>query len=342
MFAFLFLTISVLTTGCENGKDPVTPDEPDEEYLDTLIMGNGSTTPYIKGTFVDFWGKEYWDFTKWDAHIKEMKEIGIKNLIIQFSAYEDKIWIKSNNNYSTEKYENAIPSLFKAAEANKIGVYVGLYFNENYWNYTSNADSLKLHAQRCNNLADDIWFQLKSSKSFAGWYIPHEGAPYYYDTEAKFTIFKNNLINPVANYCRQISNKPVAMSAFFNHDLSSTSTVRTFFKQLGKCNLDLILLQDGIGVGHCDLSDLDSYFKAANNGLYADADFKGAFWADVETFTPQQTPEKFDVVKQKLNTVADYVTNIVIFQYYTDMCPTGPGGNASAALRNEYLNYLPK
>ncbi len=340
--SFLFLSLilmSVVIMGCKKNIPDDQPDIP--AAIDTLVPGNGTTSPYIKATFIDFWHKENWDVLQWSSHMQEMKEIGIKTLIIQFTAYNKTIWCSSPNDYSENIYKNALDNLFRAAEMNEMGVYVGLYFDEEFWNTTNDAATLKKHAKRCNNLADDIWKQFKSNRAFAGWYIPHEGAPYYYDTDAKFSIIKNNLINSVSNHCKSLCDKPVAMSAFFNHNLSSTSVFKHFMKNMGGCNLDLILLQDGIGVGHCNLSDMEGYFKAANDGLYADAQYQGAFWADIEVFTTQDKPEDIDVVIQKLNIAKDYVSKIAIFQYYAYMCPTGTNGANAAKLRNDYLDYLP-
>ena len=150
--------------------------------------------------------------------MKEMKEIGIETLIIQFSSYNESIWCNSENNYSSGKFINALPNLLEAAKMNNIGVYVGLYFNEEYWANTTNHETLSIHAQRSKDLANDIWEQYGDNTSFIGWYISHEPAPYYYNNEEKFNILKNNLVNPIANHCKAISNKPVAIAPFFNYN----------------------------------------------------------------------------------------------------------------------------
>jgi hypothetical protein len=315
----------------------------DTTNIDALRLGKGSTTPYIKGTFIGFGGKDNWDADKWDAHMKEMKEIGIGTLIIQFSAYNESIWCNSENNYSSSKHLNALPGLLEAARINNIGVYVGLYFNEEFWLNTTDKEILNIHAQRSIDLAKDIWDQYRDYTSFKGWYISHEPAPFYYSSEDNFNILKNNLVNPIADYCKTISNMPVAIAPFFNHNLSSSSVFSTFMKRLGSCNLDIIIIQDGIGVEHCTLSDLAEYYAAGNRGLYEEGNFKGAFWADIETFKQLPDsfiPESFDIVLQKLRIVDDYVSNIVIFQYYSNMCPGGPNKDSAKKLRDNYLNYL--
>ena len=317
--------------------------ETDASEIESLYLGKGSTTPYIHGTFIFLGGKDNWDDDKWDAHMKEMKEIGIETLIIQYSAYNESLWCNSENNYSTNKHINVLPDILKAASMNHMGVYVGLYFNEEFWHNTTNKEILSIHAQRSINLAKDIWTQYKDYASFKGWYISHEPAPYYYSTKENFNILKNNLVNPIADYCKTISNMPVAIAPFFNFNLSSSSVFSTFMKRLGSCNLDIIIVQDGIGVEHCTLSELAEYYAAGNRGLYEEGNFKGAFWADIETFKQLPDsfiPESFDIVLQKLRIVDDFVSYIVIYQYYSNMCPDGPNEDSAKILRDNYLKYV--
>ena len=341
---WLFLIFISLFSGCvdkpgKKEKSNLT-DAKNDEFP---IMGKGSTTPFIKGTFVYFGGKDDWDFNKWDAHMKEMKEIGIETLIIQYSAYNESLWCNSENNYSSSKHVYALPTLLKAAGSNQMSVYVGLYFNEEFWSNTTNEEILNIHAQRSINLAKEIWDQYRDYTSFKGWYICHEPAPYYYSNEDNFKILKNSLVNPIADYCKSISDLPVAIAPFFNYNLSSSSVFSTFMKRLGSCNLDIIIVQDGIGVDHCTLNELEEYYAAGNRGLYEDGNFKGAFWADIETFTQLPDsfiPESFDIVQQKLEIVDDHVSNIVIYQYYSNMCPDGPNKDSAKTLRDNYLNYI--
>ncbi len=334
----IFPMLVIILFACK--PKPIDPEAEPQANDTTIIAGNGSTSAYINGTFIDFWNKTSWTDSQWDTHMQEMKEIGIKILFIQYTAYNEYLWTNSENTYSTIKYENALSNLFKSAEKNNIKVFTGLYFNENFWSNTTNTSELNIHVQRSKKLADDIWQAFKHNKAFAGWYISHEAAPYYYNSENNFNILKNNLINPLSSYCKEISDKPVTTTVFFNENLTDISTFRTFMKRMGSCNLDLILLQDGIGVNHCTVNNLDSYFQAANKGLYTDSNYEGAFWADIETFKPDNTPENFSTLKQKLDISANYVRRIITYQYYKDMCPTGPNSNSASVLRNDYINYL--
>ncbi len=350
----VLLTGLLLFSGCGSDSPPtvdgpdapiVEPDpEPIELDLSYLPMGKGSADPYLKGTFIDFWNKGNWSESDWDGHMKEMKEVGVETLVVQFTAYGDNLWVDSSNDFSANIYPESLPRLLDAAAKENIGVYVGLYFNDEYWNKATDVSTLKLHAQRSEHLADDIWSLNKDKTAFKGWYITHEPAPYYYSTQRDFNVLKNNLINPIAEHCRTISGKPVGMSMFFNYNLTDLATFKTFIERLGTSNIELLILQDGVGVAHSDLASLGPYYAAANEALY-DTGFKGAFWADLETFinvtSDSSEPETIERVKQKLTAVNRYVSFIVTFQYYQDMSPTGPKTTMAEKLRNDYLDYLP-
>ena len=343
---FLSIILSLLALSCskpDDGGDDNNNPPSDELDLSYIQVGNNSTTPYIKGTFIDFWNKSGWTTAMWQAHMNEMKEIGIKTVIIQFTAYNDEAWFDANNSFSTNLHAQALNNLLDAANIYGIGVVVGLYFDDSYWNNTTNTSVLTQHVNKCKDIANDLWQKYKNKPAFKAWYIPHEPAPYYYQNAADRNILKNNLINPIAEYCKEISHKPVGISVFFNQNLTDVNTFGDFMSGIADAKVELYILQDGVGVNHCNLADVGAYYQKANEALYNN-NFKGAFWADIEVFhddNGQEVPENINVVTQKLNAVKDHVSNIVIYQYYKHMCPSGPNAVAAQQLRNDYLNYLP-
>jgi len=340
LISFFFFAIS-----CKpDNKDDTKDDESEELDLSYLQTGDGTTTPYIKGTFIDFWHKTSWDMAMWNAHMHEMSEIGIQTVIIQFTAFNNEVWFDAQNTFSTNKHSRALANLLDAANINGIGVFIGLYSDDQYWNNATNISVLSEYVAKCKNIAQDIWQKYKNKPALKAWYIPQEPATYYYQTQSDRNILKNNLINPIAEYCKSISHKPVAFSVFFNHNLTNVASFGAFMSDLSDANVELIILQDGIGVNHCDINSISDYFLQAHQSLYVDNQFEGAFWADIETFqtvSGNTVPENINTIIQKMNNVKDYVSQIVSYQYYKDMCPSGPNGASAESLRNDYLNYLP-
>ncbi len=318
---------------CKNGDEP-TPPTPDN-----FITVDAKKA--LSGTFIDFWGKGDWQQFQWDEHFKEMKEIGFNTVIIQFISYGDNTWFKSANTFTKTKFPNALPRLLSAAAKYKIDVYIGLYFNEEYWHNQTNVDWLKLHADRCISIAEELNQQFGSNNAFKGWYIPHEPEPDAYHAAELVAVFKDNFVNRISDKLHTLNRKPVSIAAFFNTDLTSSAQLRNFMAELGKSNLQVIMLQDGVGVHHITLDKLSEYYNAADAGLFTDnKNYKGEFWTDLETFD-NKSPATISRVKTQLEKelAAPHISKAVSFQYYSDMCKTG-GGSAAEKLRNDYVEFI--
>ena len=165
----------------------------------------------------------------------------------------------------------------------------------------------------------------------------------WFNTDAKVASFRDNFVNRISNKLHQLNNKPVSIAAFWNSDLSTPEQLQHFMAELSKANLQIIMLQDGVGVEHVKLDRLKSYYEYAAKGLFTENTvYQGAFWTDLETFTSSHTPAPFDRIKQQLTTelAVEKVSKAVSFQYYNDMCPTGPFGKSAGKLRQNYRNYI--
>lgn len=324
----------------------------------------------ITGTFVDFWCKGDWSQEAWIKHFKEMKDLGVNTVIVQDVCHNKYAWLPLNASVSfisrdgLSYFPDALGRLMVAADRADIDVYVGLYFDSSYWENQTNISWLRLHAERCKTVASavyDLYNKNKKEskwKSFAGWYIPHEPEPYAYNSSDKMEIFRNNFVDVVSGYVRSLgsnSNKPVAIAAFFNSLLTPPGQLHCFMSSLAKCNLQVFMLQDGVGVGHASLDELPAYYDDAILGLFTSLkeilkkpdERQKKFWIDIETFTRKNgvsRPAKFERVREQLELAASMlgVDKVVSFQYYRDMChPQNDGDSVLAiALRDAYRAYL--
>ncbi|HUX94588.1 MAG TPA: DUF4434 domain-containing protein [Bacteroidales bacterium] len=295
------------------------------------------------GSFIDFFRKNDWSQQGWESQFQEMKDIGMNTAIIQFISYGDITWFNSANNFTKKKYPDALPILLAAANNKQMDVFIGLYFDEEYWKNQTNVDWLLLHADRCISIAEELNAQFGKYPAFKGWYIPHEPEPNAYHSKELTTSLKDNFINRISDKLHSFDSKPVSIAAFFNSELTSTTQLKDFMTELCKSNLQIIMLQDGIGVNHVSLDQVGLYYSEAARGLYENTNYKGEFWTDLETFSfAPQGPVTIDRIKKQLQEElsVSHVTKAVTFQYYHDMCPTGPGGTAAARLRNDYLNFI--
>ena len=337
---YIILYISLLCLAflsCLNNKNIVS-DEVSKPLTPTLKAA-------FTGSFIDFWKKENWTKSDWDNQFKEMKGLGMNVVIVQFISYENDstkstaTWFKSNNDFSTRMH-NSLQTLMEAAEVNKMEVYIGLYFSDLYWKNQTNTSWLKLHANRCKFVAREIHEQYNSYASFKGWYIPHEPEPYAYSDHVKTSIFRENFVDDISDFLHQLNNKPVAIAVFFNSALSTPDQYRKFLNELGKANLQVIMLQDGIGVEHVSLLNVEDYYKASITALYKDGNFKGEFWADVEIFEIDNTPTNMNRLEQQIKSAVPYVSKLVSFQHFKHMSWYSTQSNLTRPLLKDYQHYL--
>ncbi|WP_255417318.1 DUF4434 domain-containing protein [Proteiniphilum sp. X52] len=297
----------------------------------------------LTGSFVTFWDKGDWTQYQWNGLFEGMRKIGMNIVIIQFTAYEQNAWYDTSNTFSTNIFKFALTRLLNAAELKGMEVYIGLYFHNEYWSNQTNADWLRLHADRCISVAREIYQRYGTSTAFKGWYLPHEPEPYAYHSTELLASFRDNFVNRVSDSLHQLCDKPVAIAAFWNSNLTSPIQLQHFMAELGRCNLQVIMLQDGVGVGHVSLDRLEDYYQSAAIGLYEEnTNYQGEFWTDMETFESSGEPAGIDRIKQQLaiELAVQHISRAVSYLYEENMCPTGPYGAAALKLRNNYTSFI--
>ena len=226
-------------------------------------------------------------------------------------------------------------------------MHIGLHFDETYWQNQTNRAWLQLNAQRCIELAREINSKFGNHPAFKGWYIPHEPEPNAYNTDEKVRLFREHFVDRISNRLHQLNNKPVSIAAFWNSSLSTPEQLQHFMAELSKSNLQIVMLQDGVGAQHVTLDRLASYYEAAQRGLFEEnKNYKGVFWSDLETFASPNGeypfhPATFDRVKQQLETALSIPSQqIVSFHYFDDMSTKSPHKAKADTLREAYKNYI--
>lgn len=342
-----YICCCMFLCGCKKNEEPFYKEEGGDcapSFIEKKVL---------TGTFVQLFGKDDWSEAQWEAFLSEIKSLGMNTLIVQYTAfknaYNDITWFDSQNTFTIQKSKNTLARLLKVAENQKIEVYLGLYFDETYWQHQTDASWLELHARYCIETAQELQAQFGNSKAFKGWYIPHEPEPDAYHTDEKIALFRDVFINPIAHKLHQWGNKPIAIAAFWNSVLTSPKQLQHFMAELSKSPLNIIMLQDGVGAGHVTLDQLKTYYLSAEKGLFIEnPNYKGAFWTDLETFaytpTPPYPPATFDRVEQQLmiELAIPRIRKAVSFQYYDDMSSWSPNKAQADDLRNKYQLMLNK
>lgn len=311
------------------------------------------TTPKaLTGTFLQLFGKDNWSEAQWDEFLTEIKDVGMNTLIVQYTAfknaYNNITWFNSANTFTTIKSKHTLERVLASAQRKGIEVHIGLHFDDTYWQHQTDVAWLQTQANYCIAIAEEIQAQFGTHVAFKGWYIPHEPEPNAYNTDEKVRLFREQFIDRISNRLHQLNNKPVSIAAFWNSSLSTPEQLQHFMAELSKSNLQIIMLQDGVGAQHVTLERLASYYEAAQRGLFEEnKNYKGVFWSDLETFASPNGeypfhPATFDRVKQQLETALSIpkVSKIVSFHYFDDMSTKSPHKAKAEALREAYKNYI--
>lgn len=311
------------------------------------------TTPKaLTGTFVQLFGKDNWSEAQWDEFLTEIKDVGMNTLIVQYTAfknpYNNITWFNSANTFTTIKSKHTLERVLASAQRKGIEVHIGLHFDDTYWQHQTDVAWLQTQANYCIVIAEEIQAQFGTHVAFKGWYIPHEPEPNAYNTDEKVRLFREHFVDRISNRLHQLNNKPVSIAAFWNSSLSTPEQLQHFMAELSKSNLQIIMLQDGVGAQHVTLERLASYYEAAQRGLFEEnKNYKGVFWSDLETFASLNgeypfEPATFDRVKQQLETALSIkkVSKVVSFHYFDDMSTKSQHKAKADALRESYKDYI--
>jgi len=306
----------------------------------------------LTGTFVQLFGKDNWSEAQWDEFLTEIKDLGMNTLIVQYTAFKNAsnniTWFNSANTFTATKSKHTLERVLASAQQKGIEVHIGLHFDDTYWQHQTDVAWLQTQANYCIAIAEEIQAQFGTHVAFKGWYIPHEPEPNAYNTDEKVRLFREHFVDRISNRLHQLNNKPVSIAAFWNSSLSTPEQLKHFMAELSKSNLQIVMLQDGVGAQHVTLNRLANYYEAAQRGLFEEnKNYKGVFWSDLETFASPNGeypfhPATFDRVKQQLETALSIkkVSKVVSFHYFDDMSTKSPHKAKADALREAYKNYI--
>lgn len=217
--------------------------------------------------------------------------------------------------YTQSTKTDVVGRVLTAAD-NRINEYLGLQINDDWWaKYANDPGWLNAQATAATNLAADLNAKYGTHPSFAGWYLSFEVDNWNFTTQASWTAMAN-FYSTVAGYLHTLTpGKPVVISPFFNTAGGQTSSQWTTMWQyiLANAPIDVIALQDGIGAGHAQTSQLAEWFGATKAAIPTGSSTQ--LWADAETFTPDFNPLGIGTVVADLKAEAPYVTRFWSFSY---------------------------
>jgi hypothetical protein len=334
----------------------------------------------ITGTFCAGWmGKQ--DAGWWERELKDMKALGFDVIIFQHATFGERTFYEPATIGLPAPDGDTMGALLAAAEkAGGFEIHLGLGFPEN-WGY-SGATTLEQYREleKFNEkVADDLYRNYSRFKCFRGWYIPQEvdstrsWEPASAAPDTPMGRLLDGYYRPLMKYLKdKDSGKPVSIAPFFGEDAMSPAVFREWYALLlESCPLDILMMQDGIGVFHGYLDPVPAGNKtvappcSALEYLAATRDAckraRKSFWLDLEVFRlagEESTPGSmesmvfegfpFPGIREQVERQAPliaasgpYGDRIVVYEYFTNMSLNGSNNQPEAGkLYEAYREYL--
>jgi hypothetical protein len=162
--------------------------------------------------------------------------------------------------------------------------------------------------------------------SFKGWYISLE--PWNFVGDSTRAKILNEFLTSVTATCKEMDkkrgkNKPIALSIFFNKNLTSADDVVAIYgdEVLKKSGVDILLLQDSLAVNGWSedyVPVMQKYF-AAFKTVSERNNMK--FWVLAENFEPEHHATSIERLTAQLTAEEAYTSTFVTFDYYHYMNP---------------------
>ena len=298
--------------------------------ISLMPIGSGKPqqkcSPEFSGTFLQSWMSSSWDDARWQTEIDNMRQAGVKYLILQDVA--NKAYKSSGGGwtvyYDTDLavFEDAAkaPDVIEAALRNckgtDIKVFVGLAMFDDFWTEGAMTGQYAEMCAVAADMAEEIYgkYYSRYSENFYGWY---------------FTPEFNNILTCQVNIggmCRGL-NEIIARIDALNP------------------SLPLLWIRE---------KDLEMTWKLYSEAVKtADADIR--LWANCENFTlafadtaidgiltrpatenTEAVPATLDRFTRQMKTAAKYAENIITFSYNHYYSPE----LVSPAYIETYLDYV--
>jgi hypothetical protein len=224
-----------------------------------------------------------------------------------------------------------------AADASGAQVYLGLQINDDWWTkYLTDKTWLKNEAKIANVLSDDLWKRYRRHRSLTGWYLGFE-----VDNVESTSVEWDNLVafyRTVGNHLRQLTpGKPIVISPFFSTkaDLSPSQWQTMWEYVLKRSPIDVLALQDGVGVEHATKEQLPEWFRAVRNAIQNSCP-RMQFWANTETFNLDSEPRPIRSIVDDMCAVQSYVRGYISFSFNHYLSPQ----QVNPLYYQTYVDYL--
>ena len=279
--------------------------------------------PKLSGAFLQPQLGDTWTDTEWDNEFRYMQEVGMGHLILQWSA---------DSGDMTAVYPTSLPGFTQSTSRDVVGkalemgdtygfdIYIGLQLNHEWFGkYANDVSWLSGEADIAVDLVGELWDLYGDHESFKGWYLSFEVDNYNLPTPTEWQRMVDFYDEIIAAIDAESPGLPVMIAPFYNAKnplvgLQPSGWQTMWEYILSRTDIDIIALQDGVGVDHATTGDLAAWF-AATKAAIDNASPGTELWSDTETLNLDFQPMDLQMVLDDMLAVEDYVTNFTSFSF---------------------------
>lgn len=285
------------------------------------------------------------DPEKWETLFKEMKDLNMDTIIIQWIVRDDTAYYSTELPWIKQKSTNTLRIIFDQAEKCGFRVIIGLYFSDLWWKQEKDHLTKDVFTKNCE-IIREIKARHLPNPCFSGWYLPQEISNYtttlpYLKDEIRTFLKEMSRIRD-----EETSGATISLAPFFNAQndrFSSPPEFGEWWKQVAEgTGLNIIMLQDGVGAHPVPWEKMTDYFSALNHSLQGSGI---EIWSDLEIFqrqgegeTRSLKPASFERVKKQMLLESPLVNKIVCFAYPNYAFSIL--GMEQRTLHESYKNYI--
>ncbi len=273
---------------------------------------------------------------QWAAALDRMSSAGIRTIIVQWSAEGSISYFRTDLPF-TEQYP-ALEHLFAAAKGKDFQIVLGLQNDPGYWKQIGARDRV-LRDYFMTRVGQNIAVQkalLKkfgSDPDFTGYYIPDELDDLNWRAPDRRAIARQYLSTLASELRAADADRPTAISAFFRGrtapDLFAANLAGLFDTPH---HLDIVMVQDGVGVGDPPQEYVSIYFKELRQSWPKSAP---ALWGVIEAFEQtSKSDEPFAArpapagrLRDQIKTAEPFFDRLILFTFL-DYADSSSGAGA--------------
>jgi hypothetical protein len=298
----------------------------------------------LTGTFLQL-GTHHnaWTEARWSELFDYFHRLQLSQVILQWTVSDEAVFYDS-----TGKAESPLNRILPIAARRGIDVWVGLYHDPRYWSRIGahpEAAALYLRQLRSKSLAiaRDLAPLLRQHCNFAGWYLSEEIDDVNWLGPAARQALLNHLKLTSDGLHGLTPAGRVSISTFSNARVSP-ARFRAFWTDVFRASsIDLVLLQDGVGVNKLELKELPIYAGALATaagetgrecGVVVEL-FRQTGGAPLDTGAFKAVPASWERVRRQLGIASQFTSSVFGFSVPEYMSPAGTDG-----AERLYLDYI--